>query len=284
MSVDKVDTRTEAPELSLNLRLDFATVEQLPETIGELQALRRALDVRLAQDFFTDLSTPDQQQFESEGLNSLRIRRLWDEYLYDAVPEYGSLIFLSDKVLRRIHAWWLGVGEPQADLQKLKNFLTAVQHSAEVRRGTRKARITRKHARYKLRVTPELKRLKKLVFDAFPEDVSGVIDVVRSALRKPEFSNLHVNSASLLRFLENSPLDALGFRGPGFEDQGKVPDLSPSRFLDRWWPGPLDAGRLKRSDRRCLIQTPPGANRESKQFDLKTYTRSLAKSVSSPYG
>jgi hypothetical protein len=234
VSIDEVYTQGETSEPTLNFRLDFATIKQLPETLAELQALRRILDVRLAQDFQLNLSTPDQQRFENEGLNSLRIRRLWDEYLYDAVPEYGSLIFLSDKVLRRVHAWWLGAGEPTSDLQKLKKFLTAVQHSAEVRRGSRKAKITRKHVRYKLRVIPELKILKKRLFGAFPNDASGVIDFIRTSLSTQEFPNLYVNTASLLHFLENSPVDALGFRGSAFEGKGEVPDLSPARFLDRW--------------------------------------------------
>ena len=115
----------------------------------------------------------------------------------------------------------------------------------------------------KHRVTPELKRLKKLVFNAFPDDASGVIAFIRTALSTPEFANLYRNTASLLGFLENSPLDALGFRGPGIEDQGKVPDLSPSRFLDRWlaW----SAGRRSPEAVRQKMSNPDTPRRKPRK-------------------
>jgi hypothetical protein len=62
----------------------------------------------------------------------------WDEYIFDAVKDFGAIVLLSHGVVRRIFDWQTAEG----GVVNLRRLGTELAKAAETRRGIRKGRIT----------------------------------------------------------------------------------------------------------------------------------------------
>jgi hypothetical protein len=222
---------------SLDL-MRFFKSEQLPPDLENFCTLRRTLDARLAGSFRTTLTDTEARIYAAKGLESPLIRRKWDESIINAAARYGTLILLSDLVLRRVHAWRTGIDASGPQLRILGRFLTVILEEAAVRSGQKQDPITEECARYKPLAVAELRKLQgELRRSALqkPQDVARLVEKLLSAEQYP---GLCANRTALLVFLEQNPWVALGFGAapePLFTDGGDpVEQVSATDFFYRF--------------------------------------------------
>lgn len=198
---------------SLDL-MRFYNRQELPAEITDFCTLRRTLDYRLQNLFVGALSDADAKIFSAEGIRSPAICSKWDDAIIDAAGRYGTLILLSDLVLRRVHAWRTGLGDSGRDSSKLKRFLDAILEEHQVRWGDKQDPITEAHARMKPYAVSELEKLQAELQRSASETPEQVISLMSRLMTPEEYPGLNANRAALFIFFEHNPIAALGFGGP----------------------------------------------------------------------
>jgi len=210
-SVDQPERCPARLDLELDVTVFFKS--RLPDRLLELCSLRQTLDLRLTNSFQARLTEPEMKAFYADGFKSSAIREKWEQAIIDLAGRYGTLILVSDNVLRTVHLWRTEVGDSGPSLPMLRRFFSTILEEAEVRWGEKKSPITEDYAVCKPVAVGELKKLQSELQRTGLRTSAEVIELLRRLVTIHECPWLYQNRAELFFFLESVPHTALGFGG-----------------------------------------------------------------------
>jgi len=182
-----------------DLPFDFLSIDELPDSSSEINAIGQRLDKVLTNSFLSRVP-------ESEWTNA----RL-DDFIFECIHEYGALALLSHRVIRRVLDWRFA---PKG-ISKLEKLGRELAQAARIRRRLAKGSVGFRHVAAKENMVSELKRLQRALQNEWPETAESSIAFIRRTIGDHEvYPMLYTNKHALCDdFLHKYPTKALAFRG-----------------------------------------------------------------------
>jgi hypothetical protein len=156
-----------------------------------------------------------------------------NEYIFDCLKDFGAIALLSHGVVRRIFDWQTAEG----GAVNLRRLGVELANAAETRQGIRKGRITTRNLWAKPICVQEIQRLKRRLFDRWPETHTDLVDFVnREICRKGEYPFLLERKAALIDFLRKHERLGMGLRespqrSSAKRGKGKWENVTPTSFF-----------------------------------------------------
>lgn len=234
---DTADEKMPAKDRDLRAAADFDFSEwmvydaKLPSRNSDVNDLGRRFDRMLSRAF--------EQLWKDNGHEDAgreTTLNAWDENVFESIQEYGPLVLLSHRVVRRIFEWQ----RDESGIEKLGRLGPALAKAAQIRHRLAHGRITSRHARFKEFIIPELTLLRTKLVAAWPKDARAIIEFVSDELYRPECRCVHLarNHDPLIDFLTKHQHVAVQFRGTfkrgGKRTMGSSDDVGPARFVHLW--------------------------------------------------
>jgi hypothetical protein len=157
----------------------------------------------------------------------------WNEYIFDAVKDFGATALLSHGVVRQIFDWQTAEG----GVVNLRRLGVELAKAAETRQGIGKGRITIRNLWAKPVFVAEVGRLKRRLFDSWPETHPELLEFInREVSTEGGYPFLLERKAALMDFLKKRRRLAMGLRespqrGSASDDKTEWKNVTPTSFF-----------------------------------------------------